>query len=121
MGKFEKIKTEAGFHFVLKNDKDELIGTSEVYTSEAACDNGIRSVVANGPIAELEDQAIEGFATVKNPKIVVSAEKGGKFHIVLTATNGEPILSCQSYADEKEALEGVKEVRLNAAGGFVVK
>jgi uncharacterized protein YegP (UPF0339 family) len=121
MGKFEKIKTDAGFHFVLKAANDEIIGTSEVYTSEAACDNGIRSVVVNAPIAALEDKTAKEVVEAKNPKFVLDAEKGGKFHFNLTATNGEIVLSSQSYAAVKSALNGIESVRTNAAGGFVAK
>ncbi len=42
-------------YFVLKAANGQIIGTSEMYSSEAACENGIASVRKNGPIAELRD------------------------------------------------------------------
>ena len=44
-------------YFVLKAENGEVIGVSEMYKSEAARDNGIKSVQTNGPSARIEDQA----------------------------------------------------------------
>lgn len=42
-------------YFVLKASNGQVIGMSEMYSSEAACENGIASVKKNGPAAELRD------------------------------------------------------------------
>lgn len=42
--------------FNLKAANHEVIGTSEMYSSVAACDNGIASVKTNAPKAALDDQ-----------------------------------------------------------------
>ena len=44
-------------YFVLKAANGEIVGTSEMYSSEAARDGGIASVKANAPTAEVVDQA----------------------------------------------------------------
>src|SRR5262245_29925170 len=44
-------------YFVLKASNGEIIGTSEMYSSEAGRENGIASVKANAPAAEVVDQA----------------------------------------------------------------
>lgn len=44
-------------YFVLKAGNGEVIGSSEMYESEAARDNGIESVKANAPEAEVVDSA----------------------------------------------------------------
>lgn len=44
-------------YFVLKAANNEIIGTSEMYSSEAARDAGIASVKANAPTATIDDQA----------------------------------------------------------------
>ena len=44
MGKFVIKKTNTGVKFDLKAGNGEVIATSEVYTTEAACKNGIASV-----------------------------------------------------------------------------
>ena len=50
MGKFTIKKTDAGFSFNLVADNNEIIATSEVYTTKAACKKGIDSVAENAPI-----------------------------------------------------------------------
>ena len=55
MGKFEIKTTKTGFTFNLKAGNNEVIGISEVYTTEAACKNGIESVKKNAPEAEIEE------------------------------------------------------------------
>lgn len=54
--KFDK-KTSAGGkpYFNLKATNGQVIGTSEMYESEASRDNGIESVKKNAPEAEVSD------------------------------------------------------------------
>ena len=63
MGKFVIRTTNTGIKFDLKAGNGEVIATSEVYTTEAACKNGVESVMKNAPVANVEDQTVEGFAT----------------------------------------------------------
>lgn len=42
-------------YFVLKASNGQIIGMSEMYASEAACENGIASVRKNGAKAQLHD------------------------------------------------------------------
>ena len=44
-------------YFNLRAANHEVIGTSEMYESEAARENGIESVKANAPDADVEDQS----------------------------------------------------------------
>lgn len=54
--RYERKKTSnGGFMFNLKAANNQVIGTSETYTTEAARDKGIESVKTNGPVAEVED------------------------------------------------------------------
>ena len=53
MGKFVMKETATGFKFALKAGNGETIADSEVYTTEAACLNGIESVKKNAPEAEV--------------------------------------------------------------------
>jgi uncharacterized protein YegP (UPF0339 family) len=43
------------FHFNLKATNGQVIGTSEMYASEAGCKNGVASVMKNAPDAEVVD------------------------------------------------------------------
>jgi len=44
------------FYFNLKATNGQIIGTSEMYESEAACKNGIESVKKNAPDATVEEK-----------------------------------------------------------------
>lgn len=44
-------------YFVLKSGNGEVIGTSQMYSSDGARDDGIRSCVENGPKGETQDDA----------------------------------------------------------------
>jgi uncharacterized protein len=50
-----KTSKRAEPYFVLKASNGQIIGMSEMYSSEAACENGIASVKKNGPVAQLRD------------------------------------------------------------------
>ena len=54
--KFEIYKDVGGqFRFRLRAANNEIIATSEAYTTKSACKNGIESVKENAPVAEIED------------------------------------------------------------------
>jgi uncharacterized protein YegP (UPF0339 family) len=58
-GKFEIKKDKAGkFRFNLVAANGEIIATSEAYESKEACKNGIQSVKANAPTAEIIDSTM---------------------------------------------------------------
>lgn len=55
-GNFERKTSSAGQpYFTLKASNGQVIGTSEMYSSEAARDNGIASVKTNSPSTEVKD------------------------------------------------------------------
>ena len=56
-GRFDKKTAKNGkFYFNLKAGNGQIIGTSEMYESEASRDNGIASVGKNAPDATVEDE-----------------------------------------------------------------
>jgi hypothetical protein len=58
--KFEKkVSTNGKFYFNLKAGNGQIIGSSEMYESEAGCDNGIASVQKNAPDASVEEAPAE--------------------------------------------------------------
>ena len=58
LARFEtKLSTNKKHFFVLKAANHEIIGKSEMYNSESACDNGIKSVKENAPSATTDDQS----------------------------------------------------------------
>jgi uncharacterized protein YegP (UPF0339 family) len=121
MGKFVVKTVKTGFMFNLKADNGETIATSEIYTTERACNAGIASVQKNAPIAALEDQTVEGFEKQKHPKFEIYTDKKGEFRYRLKATNGQIIAVGEAYKAKKSCLGGVESVRKNAANGKIVK
>ncbi|MBO9732600.1 MULTISPECIES: YegP family protein [Chitinophaga] len=56
--RYDKLASLRGaFYFNLKAGNGQVIGTSEMYTTESARDNGINSVKANAPNAPVESEA----------------------------------------------------------------
>ena len=51
-----KTQKDGQFRFNLTAKNGQVIATSEAYTTKAACINGIESVKANAPMAEIDDQ-----------------------------------------------------------------
>ena len=121
MGKFVVKTVKTGFMFNLKAGNGEIIATSEVYTSEAACMSGIESVRKNAPIANLEDQTVAAPAAAANPKFEVYTNKAGEFRFRLKARNGEIIAASEGYTAKASCLNGIDSVRKNAADAQVEK
>ena len=121
MGKFVVKTTKSGFMFNLKASNGEVIATSEIYSTESACLNGIESVRKNAVDAKLEDQTVAGFETVTNPKFEVYKDKAGEFRFRLKARNGEIIAVGEGYKAKASCLNGIDSIRRNAPESPVVK
>ncbi len=119
MGKFAVKTTKSGIKFDLKAGNGEIIASSEIYSSEAACKNGIESVRKNC-IGEIEDQTVEGFAEVKHPKFEVYTDKAGEYRFRLKAKNGEIIATSEGYKSKASCLNGIESVKKNAPDAEVV-
>lgn len=121
MGKFVIRKTNTGIKFDLKAGNGEVIATSEVYSSEEACRNGIASVQKNAPAAAVEDQTVEGFAEQKHPKFEMYTDKAGEFRFRLKATNGQIIAVGEGYKAKASCLNGIESVKKNAPDAEIVE
>ena len=121
MGKFVIRKTNTGIKFDLKAGNGEVIATSEVYASEAACKNGVESVKKNAPVAAVENQTVEGYAAEKHPKFEVYTDKAGEFRFRLKATNGQVIAVSEGYRAIASCLNGIESVKKNAVDAEVVE
>ncbi|MBR5307107.1 MAG: YegP family protein [Oscillospiraceae bacterium] len=121
MGKFVVRKTNTGVKFDLKAGNGEVIATSEVYTTEDACRNGVESVRKNAPVAAVEDQTVEGFAAEKHPKFEVYEDKAGEFRFRLKATNGQIIAVSEGYKAKASCMNGIESVKKNAPEADVVE
>ena len=120
MGKFVIKKVKTGIKFNLKAGNGEIIATSEVYTTPGSCKKGIESVRKNAVAAKVEDQTVEGFEVLTNPKFEVYTDKAGEFRFRLKARNGENIGRSEGYKAKASALNGIASIGKNAPEADVV-
>ncbi len=122
MGKFVIKTTKTGFTFSLKAGNGEVIAVGgEVYNSLASIKNGIASVAKNAPIANIEDQTVEGFETQTHPKFEIYKDKAGEFRFRLKARNGEIIAASEGYVKKDSCKNGIESVRKNAPDAEVIE
>ncbi|MBQ2860578.1 MAG: YegP family protein [Peptococcaceae bacterium] len=121
MGKFVIRETNTGVKFDLKAGNGEVIATSEVYTTESACKKGIASVQKNAPVANVENQTVEGYAEEKHPKFEVYTDKAGEYRFRLKATNGQVIAVSEGYKALAGCMNGIESVKKNAVDAEIVK
>ncbi len=113
MGKFVVRQTKTGVKFDLKATNGEIIATSEVYTTERTCLQGIQSV-KNNCVGGIEDQTVENFQVLKHPKFEVYVDKAGEFRFRLKAKNGQIIATGEGYKRKDSCLNGIESVKKNA-------
>ena len=121
MGKFVIRNVASGIKFDLKATNGQVIATSEVYTTAAACRGGIESVMKNAPIANVEDQTVENFEVLTHPKFEMYEDKGGEFRFRLKARNGEIIAVGEGYKTKASCENGVDSVKKNAPEAEIVE
>ena len=102
-----------GYKFDLKAANGQTIATSEVYSTKAACLNGIESV-KTCCAGEVEDQTVEAVEAKKCPKFELYADKAGEFRFRLKAKNGEVIASSEGYKSKAGCENGIESVKKNA-------
>ena len=113
MGQFVVRQTKTGVKFDLKATNGEVIATSEVYTTERTCLQGIQSV-KNNCVGGIEDQTVENFQVLKHPKFEVYVDKAGEFRFRLKAKNGQIIATGEGYKRKDSCLNGIESVKKNA-------
>ena len=121
MAKFVIREVKSGIKFDLKAGNGEVIATSEVYESEAACNNGVESVMKNAPIAGVEDLTDENAEKVTHPKFELYEDKGCEFRFLLKAKNGQIIAVSEGYTTKAGCKNGIESVKKNAAEAEIVK
>ena len=121
MSKFVIRTVNSGIKFDLKATNGQVVLTSEVYTTEAACRKGIESIMKNAPIANVENQTEEGYETLTHPKFEMYQDKAGEFRFRLKATNGQVIAVSEGYTAKAGCLNGIESVQKNAAEAEVAE
>ena len=120
MGKFVVKEVKTGVKFNLVASNGQVIGVSEIYTTESACKKGIESVKKNA-LSPVQDTTLEEVPQVKHPKFEVYTDKAGEFRFRLKASNGEIILASEGYAAKSSCMNGIESVGKNAPDAEIVK
>ena len=120
MSNFVIRNVNSGIKFDLKATNGQVILTSEVYTTEAACRKGIASVQKNAPLAGVENQTEEGYATLIHPKFEMYQDKAGEYRFRLKARNGQIIAVSEGYTAKAGCLNGIESVQKNAPEAEIV-
>ena len=119
MGKFVIKTVASGVKFDLMATNGQVIATSEVYESMAACRNGIQSVMNCAPVAGLADLTVGTEAT--HPKFELYQDKAGEFRFRLKARNGQVIAVSEGYTAKASCENGIESVRKNAVDAKIVE
>ena len=112
MGKFVVKETATGFKFDLKATNGQVIATSEIYASLAACRKGIQSVQKNAPGAKLDDRTMEA-EPLTCPKFELYQDRAGPYRFRLRSRNGAIIAVSEAYSTKSGCLDGIESVRNN--------
>ena len=83
------------------------------------CKVGAESVRTNCAV-DVEDQTVEGFEVLKNPKYEMFLDVGGKYRFRLKASNGEIVAASQAYADKASCLKGIRSIGSHAPDAEIV-
>lgn len=118
MGKFVIRAVASGVKFDLKAGNGEVIATSEVYDSHAACVKGVESLRRIACAGKIEDLTAQG-KPLTNPKIEVYEDKRGDFRFRVKARNGQIVAVSEGYTTHSACMEGVESVCRNAPDGEI--
>lgn len=113
MGHFVMRQVPSGMKFDLLAGNGQVIATSEVYRTAAACRKGMESVRKYASSAGIEDSETQDLQA--HPKFRIFRDKAGEYRFRLTSRNGRVIAASGGYSTKAACLAGIESVRLNAA------
>ena len=119
MGKFIVKEVSSGYKFNLLATNGQVIATSEVYETLAACKNGAESVANCAPDANVADLTAGGEAV--NPKFELYEDKAGEYRFRLKARNGQIIAVSEGYKTKAACENGIESVKKNAQDAQIVE
>ncbi len=105
MAVFEITRDDKGFRFILKADSGQVLVNSEVYTSKASAQNGIKSIKIN---------------SVNLGQYKISQRPDGKYFFALKAKNHQPVAHSLQYHNEAAVNEGVSLMKKVAPDARVI-
>jgi uncharacterized protein len=107
--RYEVLGADNGeFYFNLVATNGEIIGTSELYTTESSAKSAV-----DGVIAVLQNPT-SAAAETSGPRFETFKGKDGKSYFRLRAGNGQIVLQSQGYSSKSKADAGIKAVKTNA-------
>lgn len=118
MRKYSLRKVQSGVKFDLHADNGEVILSSEVYTSRAACCKGIESIRRNAPLAGVEEGEA---ARLTHPKFQIFRDRAGEYRFRLTARNGKIIAVSEGYLTHGGCRNGVQSVKNCAPDAQIIE
>ncbi len=121
MGKFVIKKGKKGFRFDLKSGNGMIVASGDdFFATEAAAKKAVATWQKNVEKAGIEDQTVEGFAKVKNPKFEIYKDSKNDFRFRLKGGNGQVLAVSEAYKKKPSAQNGIKSVIKNSANADVV-
>ena len=127
MGKFVIKKTPTGgFNFSLyASNMEKIAVSSQIYTTKAACKNGIASIGKHSvrciEEGKIEDQTLKKVEAKTWPKFEIYLDKAGLYRYRLIASNGESIaMSEEGYKSKNGCLNGIKSVSVNSPDAEII-
>ena len=114
MSKFVVRVVPSGYKFDLRAANGQVIATSEVYDSVAACRKGVESVRKNAATVKTEDQTVACRKKLTNPKFELYEDHAGQFRFRLTARNGQIIAVSEGYTTKSACENGIASVQKSA-------
>ncbi|MBQ4509620.1 MAG: DUF1508 domain-containing protein [Clostridia bacterium] len=127
MGKFVIKKTPTGgFNFSLyASNMEKIAVSSQIYTTKAACKNGIASIGKHSvrciEEGKIEDQTLKKVEAKTCPKFEIYLDKAGLYRYRLIASNGESIaMSEEGYKSKNGCLNGIKSVSVNSPDAEII-
>ena len=121
-GKFEiKKSKDDRYVFNLYAANSVIVATSQVYSSSAAAQNGIKSVIENASKAPTEDQTLKSFEKLPFPKWEIYQDKGGQYRFRLSASNGSCICHSQGYTSKASCKNGIESIKKTAQNAKIDK
>lgn len=113
MSKFVIRTVASGIKFDLRATNGQVIATSEVYDTRAACLRGIESVRKCAPVAKLENQTAENWEPLTHPKFEMYQDRSDQYRFRLKARNGKIIAVSEGYTTRAACENGIASVRRN--------
>lgn len=102
-----------GFKLDLKAANGQIVATTEVYSSRAACQKAICAIRRCAPDAPVQDLTREE-AAVPNPKFELYTDRAGAYRFRLRSRNGKILLFSEGYTSHAACKNGIESVRKNA-------